>query len=190
MTRRSARATGLLVAALVLMPGAPGRSSAPAPALAPAPVPAEGDLTMPVQDLSLPVEDLTFSESSLDGALTDTGHKDFRLAADVLFGFDKADLTARATGLVRNVAGTLQQQHAARVTVTGYTDNVGGDAYNIGLSRRRATAVQVALEAALGSGVVVSASGLGETHPIADNAKPTGRAINRRVEIRISRAGG
>jgi outer membrane protein OmpA-like peptidoglycan-associated protein len=190
MTRRPTRATGLLVAALLITPDswAAASSALPDTGLG---VPASDltlpvqDLTLPVQDLTLPMQDLTFSEGSLDGALTDTGRQEFRLAADVLFAFDKANLTPRATGLIRTVAATLQQRHATRVTVTGYTDNVGGEAYNLVLSRRRAVAVQVALQAALGSGAAVSASGLGETHPIADNATPTGRAVNRRVEIRI-----
>jgi outer membrane protein OmpA-like peptidoglycan-associated protein len=190
MTRRPTRAIGLLVAALLITPDswAAASSALPDTGLG---VPASDltlpvqDLTLPVQDLTLPMQDLTFSEGSLDGALTDTGRQEFRLAADVLFAFDKANLTPRATGLIRTVAATLQQRHATRVTVTGHTDNVGAEAYNLVLSRRRAVAVQVALQAALGSGAAVSASGLGEAHPIADNATPTGRAVNRRVEIRI-----
>jgi outer membrane protein OmpA-like peptidoglycan-associated protein len=197
MTSRRVRTLGsrVLGVATVVLALSPGAALLPGPAVAATPTPSvQGDeatgvvedLTLPVEDLSLPVEDLTFSEGSLDGALTDTGHRDFRLAADVLFAFDRADLSAKSAGLLRTVADTLTQQGAVRVAVTGFTDDAGSKDYNLDLSRRRAVAVQKALQAALGARVTVSATGLGETRPIADNATAAGRAANRRVEIRVT----
>jgi outer membrane protein OmpA-like peptidoglycan-associated protein len=172
MSRRAPLAAGLAAAVLVALPG---------PASADGPADAEAQ----VQDIVAPVEDLIFSEGSLDGALTDTGHREFRLAADVLFAFDKADLTPRARALLAQVSGTMREQRAAAVTVTGYTDAVGKPAYNLGLSRRRAQAVATALGAGL-PGVRITPAGLGEGRPVATNDTPAGRALNRRVEIRIT----
>ena len=74
--------------------------------------------------------------------------------------------------------------------VTGYTDSRGSDAYNLGLSRRRAAAVTAALHAELGTDAPrLSTRGRGEADPVAPNAKPDGtdsprgRARNRRVEV-------
>jgi len=69
--------------------------------------------------------------------------------------------------------------------VTGFTDAVGTDADNLGLSRRRAQAVVTALQPMVGPSVALVASGRGEAGPIADNTTKAGQALNRRVEIRL-----
>jgi OmpA-OmpF porin, OOP family len=84
------------------------------------------------------------------------------------------DLTARAAA---DCPGTLR--------VEGHTDNTGGAAINEDLSRRRAEAVRAAL---IQRGVAPSrliATGYGPARPIGDNATEEGRALNRRIEIRI-----
>jgi outer membrane protein OmpA-like peptidoglycan-associated protein len=140
-----------------------------------------------VQDLVFTVQDLVFTQASLDGAVTDIGSKDFDLSADVLFAFDKADLTPRATKELTRIAGVYREQDDVRlITVTGYTDAQGSDAYNRTLSRSRATAVQKQLTRLLGSRVTVRAVGKGEADPVADNGTKAGQAKNRRVEIRGS----
>jgi outer membrane protein OmpA-like peptidoglycan-associated protein len=176
------RSRAVLVAAALVVVAAPASGAvADDP---PATLPVE-DLTLPVEDLTLPVEDLVFSEGSLDGALTDTGHREFRLAADVLFAFDQATLTPKAAALLAQVATTLKAQGAARATVTGFTDSTGPDAYNLDLSRRRAQAVVAALQPQVGPAVTLTADGRGEAGPIADNSTAAGQALNRRVEIRV-----
>lgn len=155
------------------------------------PVPTATPATFPVQDLRIPVQQLIFPSASLDGAVTDSGDRDFRLNSDVLFAFDKADLTARARREIVRIAGLLSEgksgKPVTKVTVTGYTDNKGSDSYNLALSDRRAQAVQAALTQALGgAGVTVTASGRGELDPIATNKTEHGQALNRRVEIRGS----
>lgn len=179
---RFRRPRGLLVAVVLIIGCAAvpvARADDP-----PADAPVE-DLTLDVQGLTLPVEDLTFAEGSADGALTDTGHREFRLAADVLFAFDQATLTPRADALLAQVATTLKGRGATRASVTGFTDATGTDAYNLALSKRRAQAVVAALQPRLGPTVTLAASGRGEADPIADNATKAGQALNRRVEIRV-----
>ena len=58
----------------------------------------------------------------------------------VFFDFNKSDLTSDARGIVDTAATNAKSNHVTRLEVTGYTDTVGSDAYNMRLSRRRADA--------------------------------------------------
>lgn len=202
-----ARALGVAAAVLLLGPGtavAASTSTATSTSLAtstatPTPTPSPTQVavgsrvdpgqavTLPVEDFTGPVEDLVFAQGSADGAVTDTGDRSFRLNSDVLFAFDKAKLTARAKREITRIAGVLkdgQQKPVTRVSVTGFTDEVGGTDYNRGLSRRRAEAVRKQLAPLLGDGVTVTSAGRGEDDPVATNKTAGGRKLNRRVEIR------
>lgn len=115
----------------------------------------------------------------------------FRLTADVLFDFDRAELRPQAEGVLRDVARQLRDLGARLVVrVEGHTDARGEDAYNDALSLRRAEAVRnwLAGPGGLPRGGI-EARGLGERQPVAANAKadgsddPIGRQQNRRVEI-------
>jgi outer membrane protein OmpA-like peptidoglycan-associated protein len=69
------------------------------------------------------------------------------------------------------------------VTITGHTDSIGGEDYNVDLSYRRAVATQRYL---VEHGIEASrleTEGLGESDPIADNTSAEGRSMNRRVEL-------
>lgn len=82
------------------------------------------------------------------------------------------------------------REHPQRtVLIEGYTDSRGSDAYNLGLSERRAEAVQDFL---LENGISpdrVRARGYGKAYPVASNATEAGRLQNRRVEVVISEEG-
>jgi len=84
------------------------------------------------------------------------------------------DLTARAAA---DCPGTLR--------IEGYTDNTGGPDINEDLSRRRAEAVRAALIQRGVAPTRLIATGYGPARPIGDNATEEGRALNRRIEIRI-----
>jgi outer membrane protein OmpA-like peptidoglycan-associated protein len=64
----------------------------------------------------------------------------------VFFDFNKSDLTGQATAIVDQAAGNAGAAHVTQLTVTGHTDTVGSDAYNLRLSRRRAESVAERLE--------------------------------------------
>jgi Putative beta-barrel porin-2, OmpL-like. bbp2/OmpA family len=64
----------------------------------------------------------------------------------VFFDFNKSDLTAAAVKIVDQAAADAAAGKAAQLTVTGHTDTVGSDAYNMRLSRRRAESVAAQLE--------------------------------------------
>ncbi len=105
---------------------------------------------------------------------------------DVLFETDKAQLKSGATGNLNTLVMFLNNYPNRTVLIEGYTDSVGSDDYNQGLSSRRAESVQAYL---IGQGIDrgrLSASGLGESAPVADNESAMGRQLNRRVEVIIS----
>jgi outer membrane protein OmpA-like peptidoglycan-associated protein len=156
-----------------------------------------GGSSASVLDITYPVLDLAFETASLDRSVRrveDRGDVRVTLAADVLFAFNSARLGARARSRIAAAAADIRGAHAKSVKVVGYTDNKGSPAFNLRLSRRRADAVQLALAKTVkGSAPKLSASGKGETNPVASNTapggadSPKGRARNRRVEILIPR---
>jgi iron complex outermembrane receptor protein len=64
----------------------------------------------------------------------------------VFFDFNKSDLTPQAVGIVDMAARNAGSAKVTQLTVTGHTDTVGSDAYNMRLSRRRAESVAAELE--------------------------------------------
>jgi len=77
-----------------------------------------------------------------------------------------------------------QYQEISDIKVTGHTDSMGEEDYNLELSERRAQAVQTFLQAAFPN-ANVSWAGLGETSPVSTNSSKEGRQANRRVDIQI-----
>lgn len=105
---------------------------------------------------------------------------------DVLFAFNKAELSAQAGPRLDKLADFLKQFPERKLLIEGYTDSVGSDVYNQELSARRAGAVRDALVARGVDTSRITARGYGKVYPVADNASPEGRAMNRRVEIVIA----
>ena len=108
---------------------------------------------------------------------------------DLLFAFDSAKLDpADKIKLDTIVARLRNEAPSARLSVTGHTDSVGSDAYNLKLSEKRAKSVADYLVASgIPADSVPSVGGAGESQPVADNKTAEGRALNRRVEIVIHR---
>jgi outer membrane protein OmpA-like peptidoglycan-associated protein len=103
----------------------------------------------------------------------------------VTFDFGKANLKSQFYPALDNVASTLAQYNQTIVEVSGHTDSVGSDAANQTLSVQRANSVGNYL---IGKGLVrerFEIVGFGETRPVASNDTDSGRALNRRVEIRV-----
>ena len=117
------------------------------------------------------------------------------IASDVLFAFDSADLSPSAPAQLARAADLIRQGGPGDVEVRGYTDAKGDDAYNLGLSERRAMEVAGWLRSTGGIDVArLKPRGFGEADPVAPNANPdgsdnpSGRAMNRRVTLVIPRA--
>ncbi|HEU4431273.1 MAG TPA: OmpA family protein [Myxococcota bacterium] len=103
----------------------------------------------------------------------------------VQFEFDKADIRPDAAVILDEAANQLGQVPGARVSVEGHTDSVGADAYNQSLSERRAGSVRDYLVEKGVDASRLSVAGYGESQPVADNATAEGRALNRRVELKV-----
>lgn len=85
-----------------------------------------------------------------------------------------------------SVGIVLKKYNQTLVDVVGHTDSDGDDAFNFDLSQRRATNVATYLATTGIDGRRFAIQGFGEQRPIATNATPEGKALNRRVEIQIS----
>lgn len=113
-------------------------------------------------------------------------HSELKLSGDTNFDFNKDTLKpAGKAELDKLVADMKQAKQIDAVTVVGHTDSVGSDAYNQRLSERRAATVKNYLVSKGVPAGIISASGRGESQPIADNKTAAGRAQNRRVEITV-----
>lgn len=105
---------------------------------------------------------------------------------DVLFATGRAELKSGADGNLNRLVAFLNKYPERTVSIVGYTDSVGNEDYNQGLSERRADSVRSYL---LNQGVNstrLAASGRGEADPVAGNDSASGRQQNRRVEVVIS----
>ncbi|MDZ4079381.1 MULTISPECIES: OmpA family protein [Hydrocarboniphaga] len=104
----------------------------------------------------------------------------------VNFDFNKASLTPDSRKILEEVA--LKVKHFADVPMEleGHTDSIGSDSYNQKLSDLRANSVREFLIEQGVPGDKLTAKGLGESHPVADNGTDAGRALNRRVELHIA----
>lgn len=119
------------------------------------------------------------SDPSLTAAAVDTVSA--TLSGDISFGFDSDVLTdagkAAIADIMANTFGTNPT-----ITVVGHASSEGSEAYNQDLSERRARSVK-AYMLTIKPAAAISASGKGETEPIATNDTEEGRSANRRVEV-------
>jgi outer membrane protein OmpA-like peptidoglycan-associated protein len=135
------------------------------------------------------VEGLVSHVDSAAQRVTDQGNQvRIALNTDVLFAFDKAELTPAARAELGRVADRVGAQAKGTVQITGHTDDVGSDGYNLDLSRRRAQSVHTALAGLLrGKPLGFQIAGKGESQPAVQATTPQARARNRRVEVGFQR---
>ena len=103
----------------------------------------------------------------------------------VTFDFNRTELKPQFYPALNNVAATLREYNQTIVEVSGHTDNVGSEAVNQRISEQRAQNVASYL---IGQGLQrerFEVAGYNFRHPVADNSTEQGRALNRRVEIRL-----
>ncbi len=108
------------------------------------------------------------------------------LPSDLLFDFNKADLRESAKVGLMKLALLIDRNPNLYCWIEGHTDLVGGDAFNLELSIRRAGAVKTYLVDSLRMDASrISTRGFGRYQPIITTGTPEEQTANRRVEIRM-----
>lgn len=133
--------------------------------------------------------DLIKSEAAVDKFVGDVFCQELvAIVEDVVvlrgvnFAFDKYDLSPEAQGILNEAARIIKERPNMGVRLLGWTDSIGTDAYNMGLSQRRANSVKVYLEKQGIPGSRMKAEGMGKSFTY-NNATEEGRYMNRRTEI-------
>jgi OmpA-OmpF porin, OOP family len=106
-------------------------------------------------------------------------------AADVLFDFDKSVIKPEGKSKLDDLSSKVKGVSLEVVIAIGHTDAIGSDAYNQGLSVRRAESVKAYLVSKGIEANRIYTEGKGEKQPVADNKTREGRAKNRRTEIEV-----
>ncbi|WP_100313475.1 OmpA family protein [Thermoflavifilum aggregans] len=104
-------------------------------------------------------------------------------SSNVLFGFDRYDLTPDAKKTIQDLYQILVKYPDENVLIIGHTDSIGTASYNLKLSQRRANAVadnliQLGIDPSR-----ITTKGMGMSDPKFPNDTPEHRAANRRVEF-------
>jgi outer membrane protein OmpA-like peptidoglycan-associated protein len=117
-----------------------------------------------------------------------------RLAADTQFHFDRAELTPSGQAELDRLIGEMGAAQIGAISIVGYTDRIGTDAYNMKLSQRRADTVKQYLVGRSVEANRVQALGRGKNDPITTPATCKGKrgqglikclAPDRRVEVEV-----
>lgn len=102
----------------------------------------------------------------------------------IYFDFDKSDIKPAATSELNAIVQLMKENPKLNVSLYGHADATGTEAYNMGLSERRADAARDYL---ITNGIaperITTVRWFGESEPVAPNDTSEGRALNRRVEI-------
>ena len=115
------------------------------------------------------------------------GYRVMEKYALILFDFNSADIKARNKAIVDRIISRMDEIPDAEVIVTGHTDSIGSEDYNLTLSDRRAQTVRDILVAAKpGISERLQVKGVGPNSPLYDNALPEGRALNRTVTVTLT----
>lgn len=108
------------------------------------------------------------------------------IAKNIYFNTNKATLQNISYDPLNQLVDILNKYPNAKLTIEGYTDNTGTNAYNIELSENRAKTV---LSYLVSKGIAadrLTAVGYGEEKPVATNNTAEGRTLNRRVELKLT----
>lgn len=109
-----------------------------------------------------------------------------RLTIHVNFATNKSDIPKAEVAELEKAVAFVKKYPGCKVSVDGYTDSTGGDAFNMALSERRAASVKDYLVSHGATDAAhLESKGYGKANPIGDNKTAKGRAENRRVEVVI-----
>ena len=130
-------------------------------------------------------------QAEMEVSKVDTEVDVVTLQAGEAYGFDDAALSENGKKLLDAVLGSLKDEYVYRVDVSGYTDRIGDEAYNVDLSRRRA---QSAADHLIKGGIAaerIKINAMGSSDPIVDCGDKAGDELiaclspNRRTDVRF-----
>ena len=102
----------------------------------------------------------------------------------IYFDFNSDQVRAESQATLKEISDAMSRHPDWKLTIDGHTDNIGGDAKNLDLSRRRAASVRdLLINQYHVSKLRLRSAGYGASRPVADNSTLQGRARNRRVEL-------
>jgi outer membrane protein OmpA-like peptidoglycan-associated protein len=104
----------------------------------------------------------------------------------LLFATGSATLDPASHEQLSNVAAILKAYPKVKIKLGGYTDNTGDPTANLKLSGDRADSVKAELVKMGVDSSRMEAQGYGQEHPVGDNNTPEGRAMNRRISLRVT----
>jgi len=107
------------------------------------------------------------------------------MPSSITFAYNSATLTPQAQTALDSVAKVLNQYPDSTITVTGHTDDIGSDSFNLKLSEQRAASVSNYLSSHNVNYTRLTQRGMGESMPKFPNTDEASRAQNRRVELAI-----
>jgi outer membrane protein OmpA-like peptidoglycan-associated protein len=120
-------------------------------------------------------------EAQMETALA--AHKKV-LVYGIYFDFAKATIKKESDPVLHEIADLMHKNPTWTLAINGYTDSIGGDAYNLDLSKRRAAAVKDTLVTGYHlTATRLATAGYGAASPVDSNSTLEGRARNRRVEL-------
>lgn len=103
----------------------------------------------------------------------------------IYFDFNSDVIRPESEPVLREIAGIMQKNPDWKLALSGHTDNIGGDKFNLALSQQRAAAVKNALVTRYKIAPDrLQTAGYGASSPVDTNDTLEGRARNRRVELR------
>ncbi|MCZ2222377.1 MAG: OmpA family protein [Chitinophagales bacterium] len=120
--------------------------------------------------------------------ITEEKKKKVELAAkDIFFATGKYTILSKSYKSLDTVVALLKESgnETIGLEISGYTDNVGNANSNLKLSQARANAVLAYFKKKGIDAKRLSAKGYGQENPIGDNKTAAGRAMNRRVEMKL-----
>lgn len=123
------------------------------------------------------------AELAGESVRTRDNRQQLALPADPMFDTDRSDLRPGVQEDLARLAAFLQSGSEGEIKVVGHTDSRASEAYNQGLSERRAASVALFLARQGLDPRRLQVLGRGELEPRASNADPAGMQRNRRVEI-------
>jgi outer membrane protein OmpA-like peptidoglycan-associated protein len=107
------------------------------------------------------------------------------MPSNITFEVNKADVKPNFAEVLYSVSLVLKEYKSTMIEVAGHTDSSGSESYNQMLSQQRAQAVSSVLIRDGVEAVRIDTVGYGESRPVASNATPSGRQLNRRVELTL-----